>query len=294
MKVGLFLHITDAGSARTLSPSELAGRAARAEALGFDSVWLADHFFGATNRGRRVFAHDAMLLLSAVAASTRTVAIGPLVLCAAFRPAAQVAREAMTLQDLSGGRLVCGVGAGWYEPEFEAARLPFDHLVSRFENWLEDLRRAFDGDVVVPGQAPPVWVGGGGPRMMRITARLADGWNGVWGAGDPAWFEERVGRLREAVAAEGREAPVTISAGLSVLPLAGDEAERALERGREHARMPRDTQAITGAPEQVAGAIRRYADLGAEHVILSLSTSPGLDFGSEMLERAAPVLDLLR
>lgn len=294
MKLGVFLHATDVGSERTLGPDELADRAARAEALGFDSVWLADHFFGATREGRRVFAHDPMLVLAAIAQRTSRVELGPLVLCAPFRPAAQVAREAMTLQELSGGRFICGTGAGWFEAEFQAARLPFGRLVTRFEEWLEDLRRAFDDEVVTPGRRPPVWVGGGGPRMLRITARLADGWNGVWGTEDVGWFEERVASLRAAAAAEGREAPITLSVGLQLLPLEGAEAEEALERGRRHARHPRDGRAITGSPEQMAEVLRRYAAAGAEHVVLALSTSPGLDFGPEMLERAAPLVELLR
>ncbi len=294
MKVGIFLHSVDAATGRTSSPAELAERAVRAEAAGFNSVWLADHFFGVTRQGRRVFSHDPMLVLSTIATRTSRLEIGPLVLCAPFRPAAQVAREAMTLQELSRGRFVCGVGAGWFEPEFEAARLPFDHLVARFEEWLEDLRRAFDGEVVVPGAPPPVWVGAGGPRMMRITARLADGWNGVWGTEDTGWFSERVNRLREAVAAEGREAPLLLSAGLLVLPLEGAEAEKALAHAREHARVERDKHAVTGSPERLAAVIRAYGEAGADHVVLALSTSPGFDFGAGLIERAAPVLDLVR
>lgn len=294
MKVGLFLHGVDVGTGRTPAVAELAERAERAEAAGFDSVWLADHFFGVSRAGQRVFAHDPMLVMAAMAQRTRRVELGPLVLCAPFRPAAQVAREAMTLQELSGGRFLCGVGAGWFEAEFAAARLPFDHLVGRFEGWLEDLRRCFGDEVTVPGTAPPVWVGAGGPRMLRITARLADGWNGVWGTEDPAWYEQKVAQLGAAVAAEGREAPLTLSVGLLVLPLEGTEAERALERGREHARVPRDMHAITGGPDRIAEVIRRYAAAGAEHVVLCLSTSPGLDFGAEMIERAAPVLELAR
>jgi alkanesulfonate monooxygenase SsuD/methylene tetrahydromethanopterin reductase-like flavin-dependent oxidoreductase (luciferase family) len=294
VKVGLFLHTIDVGTGRTLSPTEIGDRAVHAEEQGFDSVWLADHFFGATRGGQRVFAHDPMLLLSAVAQRTRRIRFGPLVLCAPFRPAAQVAREAMTLQEMSQGRFVCGVGAGWYEPEFEAARIPFTALVGRFEAWLEDLRRAFDDGVVAPGSRPPVWVGAAGPRMLRITARLADGWNGVWGTEDAGWYEERVAALRAAVAAEGREAPLTLSAGLLVLPLEGAEAERALQRGREHARFARDEHAVTGSAEEIAGVLRRYGAAGADEVILALSTSPGLDFGPDLVERVAPVLELVR
>ena len=294
MKVGVFLQVTDLESGRTLGVEEIAERAARAEAAGYDSVWVMDHFFISGRDGRRVFAHDPMVLLTAIAARTSRVTLGTLVLCAPFRPAAQLAREAMGLQDLSGGRFVCGAGAGWFEPEFEAARIPFGKRASRFERWLIDLRAAFDDAVVPRGPAPPVWVGAGGPRMLRITARLADGWNGVWGAADPGWFEEAVARLRNAVAAEGREAPLTLSAGIALLPLAAEAAERALDRGRRHARFPRDLSAATGTPRQLAGVIRAYGDAGADHVILSLSTSPGLDFGPEMIDRGAEVLGLLR
>lgn len=293
MRVGLFLQTVDIATRRTLPPSEIAERAARAEAAGFESVWLADHFFTQTAAGDRVHGHDPMVTLSAVAARTRRVRLGPLVLCAPFRPAAQVAREAMTLQEMSDGRFVCGVGAGWFQPEFDAAGIPFDRLVTRFEGWAEDLRRCLGDGVAVPGPEPPVWVAAGGPRMLGITARLADGWNAAWGTDDVSWFEDLVGKLRGAVAAEGREAPIELSAGVLVLPLTGDEAERALEHGRRHARFPRDAHAMTGTPEQLASVLLRYESVGADTVILSLGTSPSVDFGADLIERMAPVLELV-
>ncbi|HEX6489474.1 MAG TPA: LLM class flavin-dependent oxidoreductase [Candidatus Dormibacteraeota bacterium] len=294
MRVGIFLHTTDVGTGQTVASAELAERAARAEELGFDSAWIADHFFAVSNQGQRVHALDPFPVLARIALATSRIELGPLVLCAPFRPPAQAAREAMTLQEVSGGRFICGTGAGWFEPEFEAARIPFGSLVSRFESWLEDLNRALEDGTATPGPRPAVWVGAGGPRMLRITARLADGWNAVWGAGDAGWFAEAAERVRAAAAEVGRQRPLTMSAGIAFLPLSGQAAEEALERGRRHARFPRDTRAATGTQRELAAMLRAYASAGAEHLVLSLSTSPGLDFGREMLDRAAEVVALAR
>ncbi len=296
MKVGVFLQVIDLETGESVPVAELARRAAHAEALGFDSVWVMDHFF-IEWEGRRVFAHDPLIQLTAIADRTQRIELGPLVLAAPFREPAQLAREAESVQDLSGGRLVLGLGAGWYEPEFEAAGIPMEQLVGRFEKTVERLAPMLrEGGRTSRGTAPPpLWIAAGGPRMLRLTARWADGWNLAWGGRDPAWYAVAVEQLRTALREAGRpEGEVTRSVGVSVLPVAGREAEAAVARARRFARGERDLNFVQGGPREVAAAIRAYGDAGAEHVVLSLSSSPVVAFDISFLDRAAEALDRTR
>ena len=294
MKVGVYLQVLDLESGQAIPLAELAARAARAEALGFDSVWVMDHFFFEW-QGRRVFAHDPLVQLAAMAAATSRIQLGPLVLGAPFREPAQLAREAASLQDLSRGRLILGLGCGWYEPEFQAAGIPFDHLVTRFENSLRRLLPMLREGGLAAGPPPPIWIAARGPRMLALAARWADGWNLAWGGPDVAWYAAAVTRLRGELRAAGRpESAVTGSVGISVLPLADAESGAALERARRFARGPQDLDFVQGGPRVVAAAIKAYAEAGAEHVILNLSSSPIAPTDPGYLDRAAEALTLLR
>src|SRR5581483_9979494 len=147
MKVGVTLKMYDYRTLAPKSVADIAREAAHAEALGYDSVWVMDHVF--IQRGeRRVMAHEPLVCLAAVAAATRTVTIGSLVLCSPFRGTAQLAREAAALADLAGGRFVLGIGCGWHQPEFDALYFPFDHLVSRFEETVGPLQALLRGERV--------------------------------------------------------------------------------------------------------------------------------------------------
>ena len=145
------------------------------------------------------------------------------------------------------------------------------------------------------GAAPPIWIAAAGPRMLALAARWADGWNLAWGGRDPAWYARAVGQLRAALGAAGRaESAVTRSVGISVVPLEDAEAAGALERARRFARGPQDLNFVQGGPAAVAAAIRDYAEAGAEHVILNLSSSPVALGDPAYLEPAAEALALVR
>lgn len=126
----------DDGLGRTLTWPELRELALAAEASGLDSVWGADHLVF-RNDGRAEGIHECWTVLSAVAALTQRVEIGSLVLAVPFRNPALTAKMAAELDAVSNGRLVLGLGCGWYEPEFDAFDYPFDHRVARFEEGLE-------------------------------------------------------------------------------------------------------------------------------------------------------------
>ena len=116
-----------------------------ADGLGIDSVWVYDHFFYDPEDGSPIEGtHEAWTILTAAAAVTERVELGALVLCSNFREPGLVAKMAATLDEVSGGRVILGLGAGWHDPEYDAFGYPTDHKVSRFEEWIEIVVRTSD------------------------------------------------------------------------------------------------------------------------------------------------------
>lgn len=275
----MFVQTCEAESLRVFRVEEVVTTIRRAEELGFDSAWVADHPFVERPQGR-ISGHDPMIVLAHAAAATRNIRLGTLVACTAFRPAGQLGREAAALADASGGRFVLGIGAGWHQPEFDAFGYPFDHLVGRFEEHATALRRLLagervtmdgryvlmrDAEVLATVPPPPVWIAGRGPRMLRLTARLADGWNLAWGGLDPSWLAEPLDGLFRELEAAGRDrASFTVSAGISWVP--------------------------EGSGASLVEALRAYEAAGIDLVILSLAAGPSQRTRPEYLERAAEVL----
>src|SRR5690242_1753267 len=170
--------------------------AQEAEDAGLDTFWLADHFFYEEAPDKpRIGQWEAFTFLSALAAATSRIALGPLVACTSFRNPALLAKMADALDEISNGRFILGLGCGWNEPEYTMFGWPFDHRVGRFEEamaiiapLLREGRADFHGDyyeatdaVLRPRgpspQGPPLMIGGTRPRMLRLTARYADIYN---------------------------------------------------------------------------------------------------------------------
>ncbi len=163
------------------------------ERCGFDSVWLGDHMlYRGDGRGERG-PWDVWTLLAALAASTERVRLGPLVASMAFHPPGLIARMAAAIDEISAGRFVLGLGAGWNETEFRAFGIPFDNKVSRFEEAFEIVRRLVAGERVTfegryhrveealvlprPARRLPLMVGSSGPRILGITLPHVQAWN---------------------------------------------------------------------------------------------------------------------
>jgi probable F420-dependent oxidoreductase len=248
-----------------------------AEASGLDSVWCADHvlFRHDEGDGETDGIHEAWTVLSAVAAITSRVEVGPLVLCVPFRNPALTAKMATTLDEVSGGRLILGLGCGWHEPEFDAFGYEFDHRVSQFAEALEIVgpmlrtgsatfagrwQHAADARLVPPGprpDGPPILIAGKGPRMLELVARHGDAWNAAWyGHPDEAdELRERLARLDEALDTAGRARDsLERTAGVFVAIAPGDD--------------DRPDEAIGGSVEEVGEALAGYADLGISHLIV--------------------------
>lgn len=235
--------------------------------------------------------HEAWAIVTAVAAATERVEIGTLVVCTSFRNRGLLAKIAATADEVSGGRLILGLGAGWHDPEFEAFGYPTDHRVSRFEEALQIIRPLLDGETVTfdgryhrahgarlvpaPGRRIPILVAAGGPRMLRLAARYGDAWNDTgYGAPDDE-LSSQLSALDAALTAEGRDSGSMIrTVGTTVRdPEAhvGDD----------------DEAAFRGSTDELARAFDSYADLGVDHLILEVGPSPeaSLDRLAEAMSR---------
>lgn len=280
MKIGVGInHLQNQETGIILDYGEMRALARAAEVGGLDSIWLYDHllfrFEGEDTRG----IWECWTLLSALAEATESVELGTLVLCSPFRNPALLAKMAHTLDEVCGGRLILGVGAGWHQPEFDAFGYSFERRVDRFEEALQIIRPLLKGErvefegahyqardcVMAPaGPRPegiPLLVGARGPRMLRLTARYADQWNTVWLA-DPEELAERLEWLQGACAEVGRDpATLDVTVGVSVaFPDLGETS-------------PMVQKPLTGPAETLAEAFRGYAELGASHLMIHLTPS---------------------
>jgi alkanesulfonate monooxygenase SsuD/methylene tetrahydromethanopterin reductase-like flavin-dependent oxidoreductase (luciferase family) len=297
MKIGVILPAAEGdGDSETPGWPVIRSFARAAEARGLDSVWMYDHFFYKPATGPIEGQHEAWTIVSAVAAATDRVQIGTLVLCATFRSPALVAKMATSADDVSGGRLILGLGAGWHDPEYQAFGFPNGHRVDRFEEALQIVCPLLRGEVVtlegryhqvreavlVPGPSRriPVLVAAFGPRMLRVTARYADAWNTAWYGAPDDRLRERLAAFDAAVAAEGRDAgAVSRTVGMIVR-----DPERAAPDEEDS-----EDASFSGSVEELARAIDDYEDLGLDHFILILQpmTEASLDRLAEALERRA-------
>jgi alkanesulfonate monooxygenase SsuD/methylene tetrahydromethanopterin reductase-like flavin-dependent oxidoreductase (luciferase family) len=250
---------------------ELQSMARAAEEAGFDSVWLGDHLLyrgdGRPERGP----WECWTSLAAIAAVTERVTLGPLVACLAFHPPAVLAKMAATVDEVSGGRLVLGVGAGWNAVEFAAFGLPFDRPVSRFADAFAIVRGMLAGERVThgpvadavllprPARRVPLMVGSNGPRMLSLTLPHVDAWNTWWSdyGNAPEGFAGLNARISEAAETAGRD-PATLERSACVLVAVGGGAG---ER-------PAGEDAPPVASEALPAHLRALADAGADEAIL--------------------------
>jgi alkanesulfonate monooxygenase SsuD/methylene tetrahydromethanopterin reductase-like flavin-dependent oxidoreductase (luciferase family) len=217
-----------------------------------------------------------------------------------------VAKMASSIDLTSGGRFDLGIGAGWYEREFEAFGYGYGPTGDRFsmlEESVEVIHRLFDEEPVDfdgrhfqlagafnrprparPG-GPPIWVGGkGGDRQFRLVARHAAGWNSVW-RWTPADFAERARRLHEIAESEGRD-PATVRLSVGLYTLVGDDGQdlvsryRALQRWTPGGALDGEPlegfarNSLTGTPEGCLERLEEFAMIGVEEVIVSMASMP--------------------
>ena len=298
LKIGIQLPEVE----REVRWPELASMATLAEDVGFDSLWVGDHLLYRNAGEPAKGPWEAWSQMAALAAITTRVEIGPLVAASSFHSPAMLAKKAATVDEISGGRLILGLGAGWNETEYAAFGFAYDHRVSRFEEAFTIIRTLlregaidFDGDYyqvrdceLLPRgprpEGPPLMVGSEGPRMLRITMPHVDAWN-AWHAwygnsldGLPGVLDKVDSACREV----GRDPREVLRTTTVLLELAGGT-------GRESGNTDtRSVEPLRGSTEQIAAGLRAYAQHGIGHLQLVLDP-----ITAESIEHLAPALELL-
>lgn len=282
MRIGIVLPIAQEEGMDAPPPyAEIREVAQVAEAGGLDSVWVFDHLlwrFDGTTTGL----HECWTVLAAIAEATSRVQLGTIVMCTAFRNPALMAKMAGTLDHISDGRLILGLGCGWHDPEFEAFGYPTGHKVGRFEEALTVIRSliregradvagrwvtATDAALVPPARPDiPILIAAKRPRMLELTARHADAWNLAW-FGEP---DERLAAARldleAACARVGRDpATLDITVGITVrypdlVPAPADGTPPPSPEGK----------ALTGDEDAIVRGLAAHADLGTDHLIVGV------------------------
>ena len=261
---------------------ELIAMAHAAEAAGFDSIWVGDHLIFDLPDDVRRGPWEAWTSLAALAAVTTRVELGPLVAATSFHAPAMLAKQAATVDAISGGRLIVGLGAGWSEREYRAFGFAYDNRVSRFEEaftiirtLLRDHHVDFAGDYytvedsqldpppVRPG-GPPLLLGSASPRMLTIGLPHVDMWNVWWTiyGNTAAGFGALRATVDEAIVAAGRE-PGSVGATAAVL-VQLDDGEGRVMAFSAAAKIP----PVRGTALEIAEQLRGFGDVGATHLQL--------------------------
>jgi alkanesulfonate monooxygenase SsuD/methylene tetrahydromethanopterin reductase-like flavin-dependent oxidoreductase (luciferase family) len=313
LKLGLLLPTWTTGSLRW---SEILDIARTAESAGFDSLWVSDHILlpstnaelraraGATVHPDAIAEPEGYLecftVLAALAVAIPRLELGTLVACTGYRNPVLLAKIADTLDDVSGGRLVLGLGAGDSAGEHETIGLPTDSPVGRFEEALQIVRGLLrDGQIDFTGRfhsarqarlvprgprplGPPILIGtlNPRPRMRRIVAQYADVWNGWLGYTDASAEAARaqVDQIEAACREHGRD-PSSLVRTIAV---------RVNIPGSGYRPAPNE-RPLSGSPEQMAEVLRGHASLGVTQVQVALTMG-----GSEGVRAFAPVIETLR
>ncbi|HSL34271.1 MAG TPA: LLM class flavin-dependent oxidoreductase [Candidatus Limnocylindrales bacterium] len=299
MKIGVQLPEVE----REVRWPELLDMTRAIEDLGYDSVWVGEHLLYRWPERASRGPWEAWAMLAAIAAVTSRIELGPLVACTAFHNPAVLAKRADTMDEISGGRLILGLGAGWNETEFRAFGIPFDHRIARFEEAFTIIRSLLrDGAVDFEGRyyqardcellprgprpgGPPLMIGSIGERMLRITTPYVDSWN--------AWYADTgnspggVAALRakvDAACADVGRPPAEIERTVAVhVRLPGGTGRTMGDASTTDAIVP-----LEGSPETMAEELRAYAAEGIGHVQLVLDP-----ISRDSIERFAPAVRLL-
>jgi probable F420-dependent oxidoreductase len=278
--------------------AELLAAARSAEALGFTTGWVFDHFglpqerYGLPPGESRGL--ETWTALSAVAAGTTTLRMGSLVLAEAFRRPGVLAKMVASLDRLSAGRLELGLGAGWFREEHERNGIPFARAgerLERLEECVRVIRESYAGSPfsyagrhhvvedawAVPGvvqqPGPPIWIGGSGDKLLGVAARVADGWNFGWRVSDEL-LDDRLAVLRRACEQTGRD-PATMRVSLALYCRLGE---------------PSEPDTLVGSVEQVRDRLGQLEARGVEHVVVTPGPFPSTWRDEWAQEVAAAIL----
>jgi len=289
--------------------------AKRAEASGFHSLWCSDHFF-LNDKSEARNCLECWTVLSALARDTETLRLGPLVSCVSYRYPSLLAKIAASVDHLSGGRLEFGLGAGWKEPEYEAYGIPFPpagERVSQLDEALHvvkamwtraradfagehfQIKDAFCAPKPTQKPRPPIWVGGGKPRVLEIMARHADGVNFI-PFPTAQGYASTLKELERACNRLGRDPRELTKSHFTQMIVAGDESalEQTLKGFADKAGQSVDEfrakrpQVFIGTPPEVVKQMTAFVDLGVTQFMLMFPFEHELDMLQLVAERVLP------
>lgn len=286
-KIGLHLPEVE----RVVGWPETAALVRAAEDGGLDSIWMPDHLLYRNERGETTGPWECWSMLCAVAAITHRVELGPLVFCTGFRNPALIAKMADTLDEISGGRLILGLGAGWNESEYHAFGYPFDHRFDRFEEAFTIIRTLLTGSQIDfegryysardcelrprgPRPAgPPLMIGSQGSKMLALALPHVQYWNAWprWWGSDPARLATLIGKVDQ-IAASQHLAPGSFERTTAVfIRLQGIDGVI----GQDLEEAPH----FTGSDGQIAEYLHAVRETGIGHiqVVLDPITVPGVE-----------------
>lgn len=305
MRIGLYLpHWTGAWDGEDPRWGDVLQTARAAEQAGFASVWVFGHHYLRFERGRPWSLWDPWSLLAALAAATERIALGSLMSCTAHANPVLLARAAATVDEISGGRLLLGIGGGYFGAEFQALGIPAGQRVDRFEEAVQIITgllrqgrvdfagRFYRADLELglaqcrPG-GPPILIGASQPRMLGLAARYADLWN-AWlpFSTDPGGDLRALRRgLERACAREGRD-PATLGRTAAV---AVGVLGRTVRYG------PYEMVNLGASNGEILDRLREIEALGIEHVqfCFAPATPRGIEAFAPVVEAFAPVADAL-
>lgn len=297
MKLGYVILLADYGDiGHQPDYAEIRATALQAEEAGFDSIWLYDHLLYRFVPGMPTTGiWECWSVLSALAEATKRVELGTLVLCNSFREPAIMAKMAITLDEVSNGRFIFGIGAGWNQAEYDAFGLPFDYRVSRFEEamqiinpLLKEGRVDFEGkyyqvkdcEIAPRGPrpaGPPLMIGCMQPRMMGIAAKYGDIWNTAY-VGGPDTFAEPLRNFKRACEKVGRD-PESIEITATV----------ALENPDQGRPSPLAAQQLSGSTDELVAACSAYEQMGVSHLMFHCTP-----YNQIALERMSKVVEVYK
>ncbi len=300
MKVGVVIPLGPDEATGACPPFAESKRVAQsAEAAGLDSVWVYDHLLYRFPDREPFGVWECFTTWSALAAVTSRVELGSIVICTAFRNPAIVAKMAVTLDEISGGRIILGLGAGWHQPEFDAFNARFDHRVDQFEEALKiivplvkkgevDFHGEYSSapDCVMlpkPSREIPILIASKGPRMLDLTAGYADQWNTAWFGQTTNYLSRRDDMYAALDKANRSRSDLTVTAGLVVnFPDLQDLGED----GSDPVRV------FSGSVEELAELLAAYEREGCEHAIVQLAplTDEAMSRLVEARDRAAALI----
>ncbi len=273
-----------------------------AEAIGLDSIWVGDHLMyrygtGAPPRGP----YEAFTTLAALAAVTNRVELGPLVASTGFSNPAMIAKRAATIDQISNGRFILGLGSGWHEPEYKGFGFPYDRRVARFAESYEiittmletgeiDFHGEFfdlDGGLLFPKPVRdvPIMIGSNGPKMLSIALDKATYWNSWFDGWDnnATGLKRLLGEIDQACKAAGKDPATLIRTICPFVRMSGGSGRLSDYTA------PDAVKPIDGTNAQaLATELRTYAELGVGHVMLVLDP-----ITTDTIRELEPVLALL-